>query len=233
MKLVLVRLLPWYCTAALALAFLTVPAAAQLDLTPGQEADALEEDLGYGYNTRDGSAALELQNSATFCADAATVVVDPTDADAVREILGASDLGNGTWEVPAPDNGDVIVAKVQNATAFYSADVDETGSGALAASLPVISSASISIVRPIWQRCWRVRRYHQCGTLGACPGGCFFGFHFTLIRNHLDCRFTGNPADHCLEFLYPVCRLNKNLCRDCSGPIVASWPWNKWVCAVF
>lgn len=224
------------CSCVLALA---LPVAAAAQDRPTDEAAALEGDLGVAYSVTDGSPVLQADHLGVFCFEPALLIVDRAEEQVVLDSLGASDLGDGTWEVPDEETGEVVVAKVQYASGVYgtaetSENLDEaSGTARLSSSLPTVSAQSLSILPIRWNRCQRIRRGYACGTLGSCPGGCFSGYKYAHLGNHLVCRRTGNFFDLCVERLRPVCRLDRYTCRDCTGPITGSWLNYRWVCATF
>jgi hypothetical protein len=228
------RSMLWCSLLALALVPLFAAAAAAQDenLTPREEGAALEDNLLYGHSVTDGSLLLAAENLATFCPDPAILVVHPDHVDVAREQLKAELVDDETWAVPDPETGEVVTAKVQYATGVYD-DGTATAASLETEKLPVLSSRAVSIVPILWPRCWTLRWNHICGTLGSCgPAGCQpGGFTWTTLRNHLVCR--RQPGSLCLQFLAPVCRLNRFFCSDCTGPITGIWIFNRWVCAVF
>lgn len=228
------RSMLWCSLLALALLplFAAAAAAQDEDLTPREEGAALEENLLYGHSVIDGSLALAIDNIATFCPFPGVLVVHPDHADLAREQLKAEAVDDETWAVPDPETGDVVTAKVQYASAVYD-DGTATAARLQEETLTVLSSRAISIVPILWPRCWTIRLNHTCGTLGSCgPAGCQpGGFTWSTWRNHLVCRW--QPGSLCLQFLAPVCRLDRYFCSDCTGPITNTWIFNRWVCAVF
>jgi hypothetical protein len=199
--------------------------------TPTEEANAIEGDLSFGYAINTGAPSLELDTSAVFCPDVATFVLDRSDSAEVQKAFNAADLGDGTWQIPDPETGTSVVAKTQYAASAYTDDPSTaTSSGS---TLPIVSKSAISIVPIRWNRCWRLRRGYTCGVVSSCPGGCFSGYKYVQLANFLVCRWTGSPFDRCLDSLRPVCRLNRYTCRDCTGPILASWLNFRFVCATF
>lgn len=220
------------CSCLLVLA---LPLAAAAQDSPTDEAAALEGDLGVAYSVTDGSPVLQVDHLGVFCFEPALLIVDRAEEKTVLESLGANDLGDGTWEVPDEETGEVVVAKVQYASGVYgTGDVEGSGTASsLSSALPTVSVQNLSILPIRWNRCQRIRRGYACGTLGSCPGGCFGGYQYAHIGNHLVCRWTGNFFDLCVERLRPVCRLNRYTCRDCTGPITGSWLNYRWVCATF
>jgi hypothetical protein len=230
------RSMLWFSVLALALGlplFAATAAAQQSDdPTPREEGASLEENLRYGYSTNDGRLSLEANNLATFCPDAAVLAVHPDHTDKVLEQLNARDVGNGTWEVPDPETGKVVTAKVQYASSVYD-DGSATAESLKEEKLPIVSTRAVAVVPILYPRCWALRFHHECGNFGNCGNGACLpgGFRFVQVRNFLVCR--PQLWSICLEFLSPVCRLNRYFCRDCTGPIVAFWPSYRWVCAVF
>jgi hypothetical protein len=223
--------------AVMAAALVSAAAMAQ-ELPPREEAEEIEEDLGFGYSARDGALAVAVDTSAVFCPVPGVLVVDRTDEADVVRILGAKDLGEGRWEVPNPDTGAPVVANVQYAAYSYAEANDTptpapTDATSVEVRLPVIARADVTIAPHPWP-CRRILRGYICGTPGNCGNGaCQSGHRITQARRFLTCRFTGNRQDRCLQFLAPVCRLTRYTCRDCTGPIVGTWPLRRWVCAVF
>jgi hypothetical protein len=222
----------WCSLFALALALLSTGAATAQDegLTPRQEGANLEENLRYGLNAADGTLALAVDHAGVFCPFPGVLVVNPAHQATVLKELKATDAGDGSWVVPDPETGEEVNAKVQFAAAVYD-DGSASATSLQAQGLPVISASAVSIVPIFWPRCWAIRLNHICGTFSNCgPGGCQNGFRFLTLRNHWVCRW--QPGFICLEFLAPVCRLNQYFCRDCSGPIIGSWIFSRWVCAL-
>jgi len=221
--------------ALMAVAALGGAVASAQELPPREEAEQIEEDLGFGYVARDGAVALSTDTSAVFCPVPGVLVVDRSDEAEVLRLLNARDLGDGKWEVPDPDTRTPVVASVQYAAYSYDdGDAEaEASSADTAVRLPPVPKADVSIAPNPWG-CHRILRGYICGTLGSCGNGqCRSGHRITQVRRFLTCRFTGNRQDRCLQFLAPVCRLTRYTCRDCTGPIIGSWPLRRWVCAVF
>ena len=231
MKNTLLRLLLGLCLLSLAVPALAATAATtSTQLSPQDEATAVQGDLGFGYAISSGGASLGIDTSAVFIPDTATLVVDPGDTAAVQSQLSATDNGNGTWTLPDPETGVAVTAKVQYATSTYASDAT---AHPVSSTLPVVSSAAVSIAPVLWNRVWRLRRGYACGVQAFCPGGCFFGYGYVALKKFLVCSYTGRPVDLCLDSLQAVCKLNRYTCRDCTGPILGSWLNYRYVCATF
>jgi hypothetical protein len=216
-----------------ALALIAAGASAQ-ELPPREEAEEIEEDLGFGYAARDGAVALAADTSAVFCPVPGVLVVDRADEAEVLRMLNGRDLGDGKWEVPDPDTRAPVTASVQYAAYSYpDGEVSDAPPDSAVTAAPQIAKADVVVAPHPWA-CHRILRGYICGTPGNCGNGqCRSGHRVTQVRRFLTCRFTGNRQDRCLQFLAPVCRLTRYTCRDCTGPIVGSWPLRRWVCAVF
>jgi hypothetical protein len=198
------------------------------------EADSFEDKSGYGYASTDGKVVIDADTSAVFCPLASTVIVHPDDVASALDGLSATDNGDGTWNVPDVD-GNSVRATVQTAH-YINIDI-AVPACAIPTTHASIKANQITAVPLSWGICKRVRRCYQCGIQGTCPGPpgtCLSGFYtWSQLKNHLLCRYTGRWQDRCLEFLHPVCRLNRHKCQGCTGGVVQSWNYNRWVCAVF
>lgn len=245
------------CRPALcALAVLTVaafPVLAQTgEVSPREESDATEEDLGYGYSPTDGLPVIADDTIYVFSAQAPLLVVHPDYVGETLDHLQGVDNGDGTWTVTDPDTGDQVVVKPQLAAYVYSTDtadeepVDSTstssvrvtgGATSMTAELDALPILARSVIvapypYPLWPY-YRLLRFYQCNTAGNCPwGGCLWGLQWSQLRSFRVCGFTGNFWDRCLQFLYPVCRLTRYTCRDCTGPILWQADYRRWVCAI-
>lgn len=230
-----------------------VPVLAQTgEVSPREESDATEEDLGYGYSPTDGLAVIADDTIYVFSSQAPLLVVHPDFVDDALAHLQGVDNGDGTWTVTDPDTGVQVVVKPQLAAYLYStgAAEGEPGDGTAASSVRITGEATrISgdfhvlpiLPRPViispypypWWPYYRLRRFYQCNTAGRCPwGGCLWGYQWSQLRPFRVCGYTGRPWDFCLEFLYPVCRLTRYTCRDCTGPILWQADYRRWVCAL-
>jgi hypothetical protein len=220
-------------TLALLAAALCGAVASAQELPPREEAEQIEEDLGFGYAARDGALALAADTSAVFCPLPAVLVVDRGDEAEALRLLNGRDLGDGRWEVPDSESGGAVVASVQYATYSYEDGDAPDAPADGTVQLPRVPKADVTIAPHPWP-CRRILRGYICGTPGNCGNGqCFAGQRITQVRRFLNCRFTGNRQDRCLQFLAPVCRLTRYTCRDCTGPILGTFPLRRWVCAVF
>ncbi len=192
------------------------------------EATSFEDTSGYGYTIVEGQAAIDADTTAVFCPAAGTVIVHVDDVDSAIESLAATDNGNGTWNIPDPDTGANVTAKVQIAS-VVNVDIPFPLCAIPVVSAKQVKAAAITPVPLNWGACKRIRRCYQCGVQGACPGGgCISGFYtWSQLKNHLLCKYTGNWRDKCLEFLHPFCRLKRWKCQVCTGGIVQSRNYNR------
>jgi hypothetical protein len=232
------RLIAWSCLLALPLFSAAAFAASSSSATsssidgPRKQAEALEENAGYGYLLKDGTPSLEINTAAVFAPDDAVLVVDRNNEQAVKDSFKAQDLGNGTWSIPDPETGATVIAKVQYARSVYTNN--PATASPVRPGLPVVSRLAVSILPLHWPRAFRLRFGHRCGVPGYClPGSCANGFVSFAIGQHLLCEYTGAWGDICIDYLKPVCQLVQYNCLDCTGSIVNQWPNYRYVCATF